>query len=370
MSIRITGTGVYTPPESITNEELVSSLNAYVEHYNLQHAEAIAEGVIEPLQGSTAEFIEKASGIKSRYVMEKSGVLDISRLRPKLSERADDELSLQAEIGVQAAKIAMQNAGVTAADVDLVILSCSNMQRAYPAVAIEIQNALGIQGYAYDMNVACSAATFGIKQAHDAIKCGARCVLVVNAEITSAHNNFSTRDSHFIFGDVATASIIEETTTKVGFEIIDCQLLTQFSNNIRNNFGFLNTSENASKGLLFRQDGRKVFKEVSPLVAKTITMQLQKLGIDVQSPKRFWLHQANANMNALILKLILGKDIEAERAPIVLDEYANTSSAGVIIALHKTADEVEVGEYGVLCSFGAGYSLGSIVLKKVAAEAV
>ena len=176
-----------------------------------------------------------------------------------------------------AAKQAMENAGVTAEDIDVVILSCSNLQRAYPAVAIEIQTALGIQGYAYDMNVACSAATFGLKQAADAIKAGARRVLLVNVEITSAHTDFRSRDCHFIFGDVATASIIEDTETKTGFEILDTSLFTQFSNNIRNNFGFLNTSENADiDDKRFRQDGRKVFKEVCPLVAKMITAQLEK----------------------------------------------------------------------------------------------
>lgn len=365
MSIRITGTGLYHPTESISNEELVQSLNAYVERYNQQYASEIEQGQKEALLPSTAEFIEKASGVKARYVVEKSGILDIDRMRPHLRERSNDELSIQAEMGVKAAQIAMQNAGVTADQIDVVILSCSNLQRPYPAVAIEIQSALGIGGYAYDMNVACSAATFGLKQAHDAIKCGARCVLLVNVEITSAHLDFTQRDSHFIFGDVATASIIEESQEKQGFEIIDCELHTQFSNNIRNNFGFLNRVENAENGLLFRQDGRKVFKEVSPLVATTIKNQLTRLGIDLNAPKRFWLHQANANMNALILKLILGKDIEPERAPIILDEFANTSSAGVIIVLHKTAHEVEVGDYAVMCAFGAGYSLGSIVLKKV-----
>ena len=365
MSIRITATGVYTPPDTISNAELVDSLNAYVERYNHEHAEAIAQGKIEALKPSTPEFIEKVSGIKSRHVIEKSGILDINRLHPNLRERGNDELSLQAEIGVAAAKIAMQNARITADDIDVVILSCSNLQRAYPAVAIEIQNELGIKGYAYDMNVACSAATFALKQAVDAINGGARAVLVVNAEITSAHNDFSQREGHFIFGDVATASVIEKTSTKSGFDVIDSRLITQFSNNIRNNFGFLNRSENAQHNLLFRQNGQKVFREVSPLVADTIRTQLADLNLAPEKISRFWLHQANANMNALILKLLLGKDVAPERAPIVLDEYANTSSAGVIIALDKTAHEVKHGEYGVLCSFGAGYSLGSIVLKKV-----
>ena len=368
MGIRITGTGLFHPTESISNEELVESLNAYVEQYNKDHAAQIEAGEIEALRGSSPEFIEKASGIKSRYVVEKSGILDPTRLRPRLQERSNDELSLQAEWGVIAAKQAMENAGVTAEDIDVVILACSNMQRAYPAVAIEIQSALGIQGYAYDMNVACSAATFGLKQAYDAVKCGARRVLLLNVEITSGHLDYRTRDAHFIFGDVATASIIEETETKSGYEILDIHLFTQFSNNIRNNFGFLNRSEDAVvDDKLFRQDGRKVFKEVCPLVAKMISNQLEKNQIKPEQVKRFWLHQANQNMNELILKLVVGKEAaEADPSlvPIILDEFANTSSAGVIIALHRSAHEVNDGEYGVLCSFGAGYSVGSILVQK------
>ena len=365
MGIRITGTGLYHPEDVITNEELVESLNAYVEQYNQLNADKIAAGELEERRGSSADFIEKASGVKRRYVSEKTGILDINRLRPNLRERGDDEISLQAEWGVIAAKQAMQNAGVTAEDIDVVILSCSNLQRAYPAVAIEIQTALGIQGYAYDMNVACSAATFGLKQAADAIKTGARRVLLVNVEITSGHTDFRSRDCHFIFGDVATASIIEDTETKTGFDIIDTHLFTQFSNNIRNNFGYLNRSEDAVvDDKLFRQDGRKVFKEVCPLVAKIITKQLEKNQILPTDIKRFWLHQANASMNDLILKYVVGKDADRSLVPIILDEFANTSSAGVIIALHRTAHEVNDGEYGLLCSFGAGYSVGSVLVQK------
>ncbi|MFG0635914.1 beta-ketoacyl-ACP synthase III [Acinetobacter soli] len=365
MGVRITGTGLYHPAESISNQELVESLNAYVEQYNQDNAEKIAAGELPERLGSSAEFIEKASGIQRRYVIEKSGVLDPSRLRPRLEERTDDELSIQAEWGVWAAKDAMTNAGVAAEDIDVVILACSNLQRAYPAVAVEIQTALGIEGYAYDMNVACSAATFGLKQAYDAIKSGARRVLLVNVEITSGHTDYRSRDCHFIFGDVATASIIEDTETKNGFEILDIHLFTQFSNNIRNNFGFLNRSEDAVRDdKQFRQDGRKVFKEVCPLVAKIISTQLEKNQIEAESIKRFWLHQANLNMNQLIAKLVLGKDAEPERTPIILDEFANTSSAGVMIALHRTGHEVESNEYGVICSFGAGYSVGSILVQK------
>ena len=88
------------------------------------------------------------------------------------------------------------------------------MQRAYPAMACEIQAALGAGGYGFDMNVACSSATFAIEQAANAVKSGsAKCVLVVNPEITSAHLEWRDRDCHFIFGDVCTAVIVEAEDT-------------------------------------------------------------------------------------------------------------------------------------------------------------
>ena len=370
MSIRITGTGLYTPPYSISNEELVDSLNAYVENYNTAHASQIEAGTVKAKRGSSAPFIEKVSGIKSRFVVEKEGILDPTRMCPIIPERSNDEWSIQAEMGAAAAKQAIESAGLTADDIDAVILACSNMQRAYPAVAVEIQAALGMtHGYAFDMNVACSAATFGLQQAVDAIKAGsAKRVLVVNAEITSGHLNWTDYSSHFIFGDVATAIVVEESDTKAGFEVLGTQLLTQFSNNIRNNFGFLNRGDESGIGdtdKLFVQNGQKVYREVSPLVAKTITEHLAKLGFTVEDVQRYWLHQANENMNKFILKMMLGHEAEESRAPIILDEYANTSSAGSIIAFHKHSQDMSNGDIGVICSFGAGYSIGSIIVKKV-----
>jgi beta-ketodecanoyl-[acyl-carrier-protein] synthase len=77
-----------------------------------------------------------------------------------------------------------------------------------------------------------------------------------------------------------------------------------------------------------------------------------------------WLHQANLSMNQLISKRVLGRDATPEEAPTILDEYANTSSAGSVIAFHKTRADFQPGDIGVLCSFGAGYSIGSVVLEK------
>ena len=367
----ITGSGLYTPANAISNEELVTAFNAWVDLYNAEHAEAIERGDREQKMHSSVEFIEKASGIKSRYVIDKAGILDPTRMVPSIRERSNDSPSVMCEIACAAAREAMEQARVSADQIDMVIVAASNMPRAYPAMAIEVQAALGATGFAFDMNVACSSATFGIQQASDAIRSGsAKKVLMVNPEICTGHLNFRDRDSHFIFGDVATAVLLEaasEIADGVGWDVVDSRLQTLFSNNIRNNFGFLNRADEAGVGSvdkLFVQEGRKVFKEVCPAVATQITEQLAELEMAPAEVKRIWLHQANQNMNDLIARKVFGRTPTEEEAPTILDEYANTSSAGSIIAFHKHNQDLNSGDLAVLCSFGAGYSIGSIVLRR------
>ena len=370
--VAISGAGLFTPAESVSNEELVESFNAWVDLYNAENADAIAAGELEPKGHSNVEFIEKASGIKSRFVMNKAGIIDPERMVPRLRPRSNEEPSVMCEMGVIAAKQAMEQASVTAEDIDAVLVAASNMERAYPAMAIEVQAELGIKGFAFDMNVACSSATFGIQQAYDMVVSGsARRVLMVNPEICTGHLNFRDRDSHFIFGDVATAVVVEAVEgcqSAHAFEILDTKLQTIFSNNIRNNFGFLNRATEEGVGRvdkLFVQEGRKVFREVCPAVAEQITEQLQKMSIQPDDLKRIWLHQANRNMNELIAKKVLGRAPSDEESPTILDEYANTSSAGSVIAFKKYNEDFQPGDLGVLSSFGAGYSIGSIVLKRI-----
>ena len=367
----ITGSGLFTPAESISNEELVASFNAWIDLYNADNSEAIAAGELEAKTHSSAEFIEKASGIKSRYVINKAGILDPERMVPEIPERHNDEPSVMCDIACRAAEQAMAEAGISAHELDAVIVAASNMQRAYPAMAIEVQSALGARGFAFDMNVACSSATFGIQQASDAVKSGSAAhVLVVNPEICTGHLNFRDRDSHFIFGDVATAVVVESDTTAArgsGWDILDTRLQTLFSNNIRNNFGFLNRADESGVGQidkLFIQEGRKVFKEVCPAVAEQITGQLADMNIAADDLKRIWLHQANQNMNDLIARKVFGRSPSEQESPTILDEYANTSSAGSVIAFHKHNADLVAGDLAVLCSFGAGYSIGSIVLRR------
>ena len=375
----IAATGLHTPEHALSNAELVAAYNAFAERFNAANADAIAAGEMEALTPSSSEFIEKASGIKSRFVVEKSGILDPDRMVPHIPERSNDELSVLAEMAVKAAQEAIARWGKPVSEIGAVICAASNMQRPYPAMAIEVQQALGIDGFAFDMNVACSSATFGLKTAADFIASGSvRAVLMVNPEICSAHLNFRDRDSHFIFGDVATAVIVEAAGQATGgWDILGTRLKTVFSNNIRNNFGFLNRAgredvaavadvprPDGRSDKLFVQQGRKVFKDVVPMVSEMIVDHARDLAIDPTGLKRLWLHQANINMNEMIGKRVLGREPAPGENVIILDDYANTSSAGSIIAFHRHNDGFAPGDTGLICSFGAGYSAGSVFVRK------
>ncbi|MEM7615539.1 MAG: beta-ketoacyl-ACP synthase III, partial [Pseudomonadota bacterium] len=238
----ISGTGVFTPPDVITNEELVVAFNAYADAQNAEHAAEISAGTRAAVPHSDADFIFSASGIRQRHVMDKTGVLDPSVMHPLLRQRDDEEPGIMAEMALAAAELALEQAGLAPGDVGAVIVAASNHERAYPAIAVEVQQLLGIQGFGFDMNVACSSATFGIQAAADMIRSGSvRSVLMVNPEICSGHLEWRDRDCHFIFGDVCTAVVLEraEEATAPYWEILGTRCLTQFSNNIRNNNGFL-----------------------------------------------------------------------------------------------------------------------------------
>ncbi len=372
----ISGTGLFTPPHKISNDELVQAHNAYADKFNLENAEAIERGEQTAIQHSSAEFIEKASGISQRYAMFKEGILDVERMMPVVPRRAPEELSISAEMAVAAATEALERAEKQPGEIDLVICGASTSERPWPAVAIEIQQALGCKGYAFDMSVACSTATFAISSAIDALLCGsATCALVVSPEFFTPQLNFRDRDSHFIFGDVATAVVLEREETASGkqlFRVLDRKLTTSFSNNIRTDLSYLTRAEpDLSLERFFEPDqwfvqqGRKVFKELLPLTIDLIKQQLEDCATDAADLRRVWLHQANINMNQFAAQKLLGRDIEAGRTPNVLGEYGNTVSAGAIVAFHKFHEDMSAGDKGIICSFGAGYSVGSLMLEKV-----
>ncbi len=367
VNIVISGTGLYTPQHSITNTELINSYNDYVRQFNERHANDIEQGKLSARIPSSAEFITKASGIEHRYVMHKDGMLDSKRMKPRIPHSNEPEV---VTMGLAAARQALARARVQPEDIDLVIVTTTNHQRPYPSIAVEIQHKLGCTGHAYDMGIACSSATFGIIAGSSAIKAeAAQRVLVVNPEYASPQVNLTSRDSHFIFGDAATAVVLEPenlTRSPYGFIIRSTRQETQYSNNIKceGNYTDHCQQELASDRPYFTQAGRKVFKELLPMVTSFIEAELTKNQLGASDLKRYWLHQANINMNLFAAKKILGRAPSGDEAPTILQEYANTASSGSIIAFHKYQSDFKTGEIGLICSFGAGYSIGSLLIQK------
>ena len=368
----ISGHGVWHPDNVLTNDELVAAFNEFVRRDNAKHAAEIAAGTRQPLKESSSEFIVKASGIVNRYVEDKTGLLDPERMCPNIPDRPEEVLSVQAEYSVNAAKKALERAGRTGEDVDLVVLGASNLQRLYPAIAIEVQEAIGARGWALDMSLGCSAATGATIVAAQAIQAGtAKCALVVVPELTTGHMNWRDRDSHFIFGDASVALVVEKVENvkaQGAWEILSTRMLSKYSATaIRNNQGYLDRcdpSTQSSDSKLFHQQGRRVFKDVVPLASKFILEHLEAHSLAPAQIGRYWLHQANHKLNSLVAERVLGREATREESPIILDEFGNTASAGSLIAFSRHSEDLAKNSYGVMCSFGAGYSLGSLLLQR------
>ena len=366
--IYIAGTGIWYPDESISNDEIVESFNSYVDTFNAANKDAISNDQTLKLEYSSTEFIEKASGIKTRYVIDKKNILDINKMMPSVVHEDESKMSIHAEVGIKAGLKALENAGMSTSDIDAVILGTSHAARNYPSVAIEIQNELQINGYAYDMLVGCSSTTFAINNAISDISSGiADNILVINPEISTPFVNYTKRDIHFIFGDGCVATVVSKNKNSKSFKVIDRKLITKFSNNIRSDWSYLARAASDEKSyddLLFYQNGNSVFKEVCPMVAEFITNQLKENDLSHKEIKKFWLHQANARMvNLIVSKIIGSNDFDTSLAPLPIEKFGNLASAGSMFAFNLHND-LDPGEKGLICSFGAGYSVCSIIVEK------
>ena len=129
----------------------------------------------------------------------------------------------------------------------------------------------------------------------------------------------------------------------------------------------MNRTDDLNRGdeVMFRQNGRSVFKEVCPMVVEIITKQLSKHKYHANDIKRFWLHQANGNMINFVAKKLKGDDYKSDVAPMILEKYGNVASAGSLIAFHETQDDFKPEDMGIICSFGAGYSICSLIVEKI-----
>lgn len=365
----IRATGFWTPPDTISNAELVSSYNAYAERFNREHAAAIAAGETAEVPLSSAEFITNASGIERRHVYEKSGILDIDTLTPRIPPRGFDDISVQAEFAMHAVRPALEKAGRDGSQIDGVIVASSAQQRNFPGLSCEIQNLIGSNGWSFDLTMACSSALYGLNLANAMIRSGqSQRILVCSPEIMTCINVHSRRDVHFIFGDAASAILVEaDDGTPGGWEVLGTHTQNKFSNHLRSDYGFINDAERTvdpdyRPGL--DQDGHRVFKDVvsmAPVVARDL---MARLDLEPEDIDRAWLHQANIRMVDMIAKRILGRDRTPQNTPSILEEYGNTSSSSVVMNFEMNSDDMKPGETGIMCAYGAGYGVGAAAVRK------
>lgn len=366
----IRSVGWTAPEASISNEELVKVFNTYADRFNAENADAIAAGTLAEIPHSSEKFIEQASGILNRHVVDKAGLMDLDRMRPRIPHREKEALAFQAEFGLSAAKKALDKAGRTADDVDGVIVASSAQQRNFPGVSVEIQNALGMtRGWAFDMTMACASAIFAMQQARELIRTGqADAILIVCPEIMSAINHYRRREVHFIFGDASAAILLEAGDREPGgWELQGVRLETKWSNALRSDFGFMNHTEfedDEPFEAFVDQDGHRVFRDVIPMASGVSSKLIADLGYQPHDIRRAWLHQANIRIVQAVAKKALDREPTADVAPIILNEYGNTSSSSVLMTFDMHSSDMKPGERGLMCAFGAGYGCGAAIIQK------
>ncbi|MDF1769668.1 beta-ketoacyl-ACP synthase III [Maricaulis sp.] len=365
----IRSTGYWVPPNVITNDELVASYNAYATRFNSRHADAIAAGEAEAVPLSSSEFIRNASGIERRHVYEKTGILDIDSMVPRIPPRPVEAVSVQAEFALKSVQIALDKAGYDGSDIDGVIVASSAQQRNFPAVSCEIQEAIGASGFAFDMTMACAAALYGLNLANGLIRSGqAKRILICSPELMTCINVHSRREVHFIFGDASAAMIVEADDGRPGgWDVLGTHTENKWSSALRSDYGFINIAEQSVDPAFaphLDQDGHKVFKDVVGFAPKVARRMMQQIDLTPNDVRRTWLHQANIRMVDMIAKRILERDRTNENAPSILHEYGNTSSSSVVMNFDMHSDDMAVGETGVMCAFGAGYGVGAAAVRK------
>ena len=318
---RITGTGSYLPPRRLTNADLA--------------AELAARG----LETSDAWIVER-TGIRARHF-------------------ADDGV-FSSDLGLEAAKKALDAAGRTANDVDLIIVATSTPDMVFPSTACILQNKLGANGCAaFDVQAVCSGFVYALTVADSMVKTGAaKCALVVGAEIFSRILDFNDRTTCVLFGDGAGAVLLEASDTP--------GILSSDLHADGKHVGILCVPGHVSGGAilgdpLLKMDGQAVFKLAVGLLESAARATLTKAGLTEADIDWLVPHQANIRiMQSTARKLKLPMD----KVVITVDQHGNTSAASIPLALDVgvRSGQIKPGQTLLLEGVGGGFTWGALLL--------
>jgi 3-oxoacyl-[acyl-carrier-protein] synthase-3 len=318
---RITGTGSYLPPRRLTNDDLV--------------AELAAKGV-----DTSDQWIVERTGIRARHF-------------------ADDGV-FSSDLGLEAAKKALEAAGRTAQDVDLIIVATSTPDMVFPSTACILQNKLGANGCAaFDVQAVCCGFVYALAVADAMVKTGAaKCALVVGAEIFSRILDFKDRTTCVLFGDGAGAVVLEASDTP--------GILASDLHADGKHVGILCVPGHVSGGSilgdpLLKMDGQAVFKLAVGLLESAARATLAKANLTEADVDWLVPHQANIRiMQSTARKLKLSMD----KVIVTVDQHGNTSAASIPLALDVgvRTGQVKPGQTLLLEGVGGGFTWGALLL--------
>jgi len=303
-SARITGWGTALPEKVVTNVDLEATLD------------------------TSDEWIVERTGIRERRVG-----------------------GTTTGLGIEASQQAMAMAGVTGADIDLVLLCTSTPDEAMPASASAIQQALEVRGGAVDLNAACSGFVYGLVAADGFLRAGMRRVLLVGAETMSRIVDWDDRSTAILFGDGAGAVVLERGDGPgrvLGWDL--------------GSDGSLRRILHADTGGTIEMDGPEVFRRAVRIMVESANRALDRAGVAIDDIALFVPHQANSRIIAsACTRLGIGPDRTADN----LARVGNTSAASIPLALAEAADagRVQAGDLVLVIGFGAGMSWASAVLE-------
>lgn len=322
MAIRIIGTGSYLPKKVADNHFLSTIVD------------------------TDDEWIRQRTGIKERH----------------LSNGKEGTTYMAAH----AAEAALENAGITADELDMIIVATVSADTYVPSTSCQVQGAIGaIRATCFDLNAACSGFLFAMNTAYAYIEMGmAKTILIIGAETLSREVDWSDRSSCILFGDGAGAAIMRQEEGKggliasvTGSDGSQGDVLTCKGRGIQNPF-----HQSKRKKDYLRMEGQAVFRFAVTMVPRCIKQILKKTGYDTEDIKFFVLHQANVRILELIAKRL---KVDIDKFPMNLDHYGNTSSASIPILLDELNRNnlLEPGDKIVLSGFGGGLTWGAVLIE-------
>ena len=322
MAIRIIGTGSYLPKKVADNHFLSTIVD------------------------TDDEWIRQRTGIKERHLSNgKEGTTYMA---------------------THAAEAALENAGITADELDMIIVATVSADTYVPSTSCQVQGAIGaIRATCFDLNAACSGFLFAMNTTYAYIEMGmAKTILIIGAETLSREVDWSDRSSCILFGDGAGAAIMRQEEGKggliasvTGSDGSQGDVLTCKGRGIQNPF-----HQSKRKKDYLRMEGQAVFRFAVTMVPRCIKQILKKTGYDTEDIKFFVLHQTNVRILELIAKRL---KVDIDKFPMNLDRYGNTSSASIPILLDELNRNnlLEPGDKIVLSGFGGGLTWGAVLIE-------